>query len=90
MSKFNKVAVVLMVAGLLVLASPTSAVTVEELMAQIALLQSQLGTLQQPSAPSSVSSCSFADASASSLTVGSRGTGVSDLQTFLKNQGSAI
>ena len=90
MSKFNKVAVVLVALGLLMATSPASAVTVEELMAQIALLQSQIATLQTGSTTSSVSSCSFADASASSLTVGSRGTGVSDLQTFLKNQGSAI
>ena len=90
MSKLNKVAAVMMVASFLLLASPASAVTVDELLAQIALLQSQLQALQVSPAPVAVSSCSFADVSAASLTVGSRGSGVSDLQSFLKAQGASI
>jgi len=61
----------------------SSAVTIDELLAQIAALQAQLLTLQGSSATVSADKCSFTR----SLTVGSRGDDVTCLQNYLKTGG---
>src|SRR3989338_5647694 len=61
----------------------SSAVTIDELLAQIAALQAQLLTLQGSSATVSADKCSFTR----SLTVGSRGDDVTCLQNYLKGAG---
>ena len=61
----------------------TSAVTIDELMAQIVALQAQLLVLQGSSATVSADKCSFSR----SLTVGSRGDDVTCLQNYLKGTG---
>src|SRR3989338_117742 len=60
----------------------SSAVTIDELLAQIAVLQAQLQTLQGSSV-STADKCSFTR----SLTVGSRGDDVTCLQNYLKGAG---
>jgi len=61
----------------------SSAVTIDELLAQIAALQAQLLTLQGSSATVSADKCAFTR----SLTVGSRGDDVTCLQNYLKGAG---
>lgn len=73
---------VLLSAGALIAPLTASAVTVDELMAQIVALQAQLQTLQGSSA-STADKCSFTR----SLTVGSKGDDVTCLQNYLKGAG---
>src|SRR3989337_2696284 len=61
----------------------SSAVTIDELMAQITALQAQLQTLQGGSSVSTTDKCSFTR----SLTVGSRGDDVTCLQNYLTSTG---
>jgi len=68
--------------GALVAPLTASAVTIDELLAQIAVLQAQLLTLQG-STVSTADKCSFTR----SLTVGSRGDDVTCLQNYLKGAG---
>src|SRR3989339_2175613 len=68
--------------GALVAPLTASAVTIDELLAQIAALQAQLLTLQGSSV-STADKCSFTR----SLTVGSRGDDVTCLQNYLKTGG---
>src|SRR3990167_7184752 len=68
--------------GALVAPLTASAVTIDELLAQIAVLQAQLLTLQGSSV-STADKCSFTR----SLTVGSRGDDVTCLQNYLKGAG---
>ena len=74
---------VLLSAGALIAPLTSSAVTIDELLAQIAALQAQLLTLQGSSATVSADKCSFTR----SLTVGSRGDDVTCLQNYLKTGG---
>lgn len=73
---------ILLSAGALIAPLTSSAVTIDELMAQIAVLQAQLLTLQGSSA-STADKCSFTR----SLTVGSRGDDVTCLQNYLTGTG---
>ena len=73
---------VLLSAGALIAPLTASAVTIDELMAQIVALQAQLLVLQGSSA-STADKCSFTR----SLTVGSRGDDVTCLQNYLKTGG---
>ena len=73
---------VLLSAGALIAPLSASAVTIDELMAQIVALQAQLLVLQGSSA-STADKCSFTR----SLTVGSRGDDVTCLQNYLKSGG---
>ena len=73
---------VLLSAGALIAPLTASAVTIDELMAQIVALQAQLQVLQGSSA-STADKCSFTR----SLTVGSRGDDVTCLQNYLKTGG---
>ena len=74
---------VLLSAGALIAPLTASAVTIDELMAQIVALQAQLLVLQGSSASVSADKCSFTR----SLTVGSRGDDVTCLQNYLKTGG---
>ena len=73
---------VLLSAGALIAPLSASAVTIDELMAQIVALQAQLLVLQGSFA-STADKCSFTR----SLTVGSRGDDVTCLQNYLKSGG---
>ena len=74
---------VLLSAGALIAPLTASAVTIDELMAQIVALQAQLLVLQGSSATVSADKCSLTR----SLTVGSRGDDVTCLQNYLKTGG---
>jgi len=82
----KKIALVLSLVAVFACVNVASALTVDELMAQIATLQAQIATLSG----ASVDAASSVPTITSNLTIGSKGAQVTDLQKYLEDEGYLV